>query len=170
MATSQEMMEKIQTKFGDCVLALSDRLQEATVSIKRDCVLQLLQFLQEDPDLAFDYLMDLCGVDYLEMGGPERFGITYHLYSMKHNHRIRVKAYIPETDLRIDSVSHLWAAANWAEREVYDMYGIEFNHHPDMRRLLNPDDFEGFPLRKDFPPEGVGYRDRFEKIERTDAR
>ena len=169
MATSLEMLQKVQDKFSDCILETSDRLGEATVSVKRDCVVDLMNFLRDDSNLAFDFLMDLCGVDYLEMGGFERFGVTYHLYSMKHNHRIRVKAFIPETDAKIDTISQLWDAANWAEREVYDMYGIEFNNHPDMRRILNPDDFEGFPLRKEFPAEGIGYRENFEKIERLNA-
>ncbi|MEE9170959.1 MAG: NADH-quinone oxidoreductase subunit C, partial [bacterium] len=87
--------------------------------------------------------------------------------SLKHSHRLRIKAYVPENDLKFDTVSHLWPAAEWAEREVYDMYGIEFNNHPDMRRILNPDDFEGFALRKDFPVEGIGYREDYEKIERA---
>jgi NADH/F420H2 dehydrogenase subunit C len=169
MATPQEMIQKVQEKFSDCVLETSDNFGEAAVSIKRDCIVDLIQFLHDDSDLSFDFLMDVCGMDYLEMGGHERYGTVYHLYSMKHNHRIRVKAFIPENDPRIDTISHIWEAANWAEREVYDMYGIEFNNHPDMRRILNPDDFEGFPLRKEFPPEGIGYRESFEKIERSDA-
>ena len=169
MATPQEIIQKVQDKFGGSVLETSDNLGETTVTIKRDCIVDLMQFLNEESDLSFDFLMDVCGVDYLEIGGLERYGTTYHLYSMQHNHRIRVKAFIPETDPTIETISHIWEAANWAEREVYDMYGIEFNNHPDMRRILNPDDFEGFPLRKEFPPEGIGYRESFEKIERSDA-
>ncbi len=169
MASNQEILQKVQEKFADCVLETKDELGEATLSIKRECNVAVLSFLREDPDLAFDFLMDVCGVDYLEMGGPERFAVVYHLYSMKHNHRVRVKAFVPEDDPTIDTVSHLWAAANWAEREVFDMFGIEFNHHPDMRRILCPDDFEGHPLRKDFPLKGIGYRESFEKIERSNA-
>jgi|Deesub1362B_J571_1020462.scaffolds.fasta_scaffold04436_4 NADH-quinone oxidoreductase subunit C len=169
MATNEEILKKIREKFGDAVLETSDALGEAAVSVRRDVIVDLLKFLREDPDLAFDFLMDLCGVDYLEMGGFERFAVVYHLYSLKHNHRVRVKAFVPENDPRIDSVTELWAAANWAEREVYDMYGIEFNNHPDMRRILCPDDFVGNPLRKDFPLQGIGYRESFEKIDRESA-
>ncbi|HHM23821.1 MAG TPA: NADH-quinone oxidoreductase subunit C [Bacteroidetes bacterium] len=169
MASNEEILKKVQEKFGDCVLEVKDALGEATISIKRDCNVEVLKFLRDDPDLAFEFLMDACGIDYLEMGGFERFAVVYHLYSLKHNHRVRVKAFIPENDPRIDTVSHLWAAANWAEREVFDMYGIEFNNHPDMRRILCPDDFVGHPLRKDFPLQGIGYRESFEKIERSTA-
>ena len=99
----------------------------------------------------------------------ERFAVVYHLYSMKHGHRLRVKAFIPETSAAIDSVAGIYPAADWAERETYDQYGIRFTGHPDLRRILNPDDFTGHPLRKDFPVEGIGYRDQFEKIVRTRA-
>ncbi len=167
MAANSELIQKIRIQFCTCVLDTKDRQGQITIAVKRDCIETLLHFLRDDPDFACDFLMDLCGVDYLEMGGFERFAVVYHLYSRQHNHRIRIKAFVPENDPRIDTVSHLWAAANWAEREVYDMYGIEFDHHPDLRRILNPDDFSGSPLRKDFPLEGIGYRESFPKIERS---
>ncbi len=169
MVTPQNLIGKVKDKFVDCVLETSDKLGEATVSVRPDCIVDLLQFLRDDPELSFNFLMDVCGADLIDLNLFERYAVVYHLYSMEHNHRIRIKAFVSEQELSIDSVSHLWEAANWAEREVYDMYGIEFKNHPDLRRILNPDNFEGFPLRKDFPPEGIGYREDFEKIKRSDA-
>ena len=167
VASLQELIDKVNSEFGDSVLETSTQFDQASVSVKRESVVEVLGFLRDNPETEFDFLIDVCGVDYLEMGGLERFAVVYQLYSLNHNHRLRIKAYVPENDLTIDTVSHLWPAAEWAEREVYDMYGIEFNNHPDMRKILNPDDFEGYPLRKDFPPEGIGYREDYEKIERA---
>ncbi|MEE9168656.1 MAG: NADH-quinone oxidoreductase subunit C [bacterium] len=167
MASNLELIDKVKSEFGGSVLETTNQFDQAAVSVKREDVAEVLQFLRDDPETDFDFLIDVCGVDYLEMGGIERYAIVYQLYSLKHSHRLRIKAYVPENDLKIDTVSHLWPAAEWAEREVYDMYGIEFNNHPDMRRILNPDDFEGFALRKDFPVDGIGYREDYEKIERA---
>ena len=169
MSEENKAVEKLTQTFPDQILEVVEALDETTVSVKRDQIAEIMKLLKEDPDLKFEVLMDLFGVDYLEMGGFERFAVIYHLYSNTYNTRLRVKAFVPEGDEKIDSVTHLWAAANWAEREVFDMYGIEFTNHPDLRRLLCPDNFEGHPLRKDFPLEGIGYRESFHKVTRENA-
>jgi NADH-quinone oxidoreductase subunit C len=94
---------------------------------------------------------------------PERFAVVYQLTSLEHNARLRVKAYVPEEPCEIATATELWPAANWAEREVYDLYGIRFTGHPDLRRILMPENYQGHPLRKDYPLKGRGERDHFPK-------
>lgn len=165
MATNQDIIAKISTHFGERILAIEEQYGQLVFSVRRNEHLALLRYLKEEVGLEFDYLMDLFGVDYMEMGGVERYAVIYNLYSVLQNSRVRVRVWIPENDLHLDSAVTLWSAANWAEREVYDMYGIIFAGHPNMTRILCPDDFSGFPLRKDFPLQGIGYRENFEKIE-----
>jgi NADH-quinone oxidoreductase subunit C len=165
MAGNQELIDTIQAQFGEAILAADEQYGQLVFSIHRENHAALLRHLKESDDLAFDFLMDLFGVDYGEMGGLERYAVIYNLYSLQHNQRLRVRVWVPENDPRLNSIVPLWSAANWAEREVYDMYGITFTGHPNMSRILCPDDFSGFPLRKDFPLQGIGYRENFEKIE-----
>lgn len=167
MADSKAIIVKIREKFPDAILDVGEGAGSATISIKRGFVRKVLQFIRDDPELGCNFLADLFGIDYMEMGGHERFAVIYNLYSFQHAHRIYIKAFVPEDDPRIDSVVSLWTGANWAERETYDMYGISFNDHPNMTRILCPDDFTGHPLRKDFPLTGIGYRESFPKIERS---
>lgn len=122
---------------------------QASITVKKGHIKGMMQHLRTSPELYFDYLQDLCGVDYLGKKEP-RFEVVYHLYSMKHRHMIRIKAEVPENDCSIDSVVEIWRAADWLERECYDMFGITFNGHPDLRRILLPEDWEGHPLRKDY--------------------
>src|SRR5919197_592216 len=113
-----------------------------------------VQKLRADtPELEFDFLTDLTAVDY--PARPRRFDVVYHLYSMTRNHRLRLKATVGENET-IPSVVAVWKAANWEERECFDMFGIVFSGHPDLRRILLPEDWEGFPLRKDYPLAGYG--------------
>jgi len=163
------VVDRVKNAFPDQILDVSENLGETAISVKRDKIVDILRFLKEDNELKFDMFIDLCGVDYLEMGGFERFAVVYQLYSMEYNRRIRIKAFVPEGDEKIDSVVSLWAGANWAEREVFDMFGITFTNHPDLRRILCPDNFEGHPLKKDFPLEGIGYRENFLKVTRENA-
>ncbi|HNW58556.1 MAG TPA: NADH-quinone oxidoreductase subunit C [bacterium] len=165
MATNQEIADRLGAQFGARVLVSAAVDGQLLVSTRREEQPALLRFLKEEAGLEFNMIMDLFGVDYLEMGGEERYGVVYNLYSLPHNHRLRVRVWVPENDPRLESAVNLWAAADWAEREVFDMYGITFTGHPNMTRILCPDDFSGFPLRKDFPLQGVGYRENFEKIE-----
>ena len=122
---------------------------QVSVTLKKENIKDIMRYLRTSPELYFDFLRDLCGVDWLGKKEP-RFEVVYHLYSMKHRHMIRIKAEVPENDSCIDSVVEIWRGADWHERECYDMFGITFNGHPDLRRILLPEDWEGHPLRKDY--------------------
>ncbi len=143
----------IRTRFASTVAAIQEALGEVTVIVKREGLIELMTYLRDDPKLKFNCLSDLSGVDLGEFAEP-RFAIAYHLYSLTHNHRLRVKVFVGEDDAHLPTVSTVWRSADWHEREVYDMYGVEFTNHPDLRRILMPADYEGHPLRKDFPIKG----------------
>ena len=154
--------QSIQAQFPQHLIDAREAFGELTLQLRREGIVEVCRFLRDDPDLDFDHITDICSVDYPE--DEERFEVVYHFYSIRRRHRIRVKARLPEEDCTIDSLTGLWRGANFLEREVYDMMGIRFNHHPDLRRILLTDDFDGFPLRKDFPTEGRGWRNTFEFI------
>jgi NADH-quinone oxidoreductase subunit C len=124
---------------------------ELAVEVRRDAVTRVLAFLRDDPKCLFQVLVDICGVDYPER--PERFDVVYNLLSVKNNIRVRVKTMAGE-DTPVPSATGLFSAAGWFEREAWDLYGIYFADHPDLRRLLTDYGFEGHPLRKDFPLTG----------------
>lgn len=123
------------------------------VVIARDHILESLHTLRHDPAFAFDMLSDLTVVDYI--GQEPRFELVYHLYSLEHGHRLRVKVPIPDgDDCWAPTATRIWKAANWAEREAWDLYGVRFQGHPDLRRILMYEEFVGHPLRKDYPQNG----------------
>jgi NADH-quinone oxidoreductase subunit C len=132
---------------------ISEALGEVTLVAKREALVALLTRLRDDERFKFNFLSDLSGVDLGEFASP-RFAVAYHLYSLAHNHRLRVKVFLEEDDAKLPSVTGIWKAANWQEREVFDFFGITFEGHPDLRRILMPADYEGYPLRKDFPMKG----------------
>ncbi len=148
-----QIAEKLREQYPDQVLDVREFRGQVSVTLKRDRIRDICRFLHDDPELSFDYLIDLCGADYLGKK-PVRFEVVYHLYSMEHRHLLRVKAEVPENDVSIESVVPVWTGANWHEREAYDLFGIRFRGHPDLRRILLPEDWEGFPLRKDYPVKG----------------
>jgi NADH-quinone oxidoreductase subunit C len=129
---------------------------EKTIWVKRDKIVDVLKLLRDSPETRFNFLSDLTCVDMLKMHAPsqERFEIVYNLYSLSTFKRLRVKAIVPESDTAIDTVESVWPAANWLEREVFDLFGINFNNHSDLRRIQMPDDWIGHPLRKDYPIGG----------------
>ncbi|MBI5056809.1 MAG: NADH-quinone oxidoreductase subunit C [Nitrospirae bacterium] len=154
-----DIANKIREKFPLDVVDITSFRDQVFVSVKSERTTDICRYLYEDPDVSMNFLADLCGVDYPDK--KFRFEVIYNLYSIKHNHRIILKALIPEDNPTVDSVVPIWNGANWHEREACDMFGIIFNGHPDLRRILMPDDWEGFPLRKDYPlkgKEGVEYR------------
>ncbi len=160
----KELGGYIRDTLGSSVVDTTVRLGQLSVEIKRDDVLKVLKFLRDDVNCQFQTLLDVCGVDYPD--DDERFEIVYHFLSMTHNNRIRVKLRTDE-DTPVDSATSLFNAANWWEREVWDMFGVAFNDHPDLRRILTDYGFEGHPLRKDFPLTGyveVRYDDEQKRI------
>jgi NADH-quinone oxidoreductase subunit C len=158
---SVQAADKLKDKFGDTVLDTIEFRGETTVVVKKEDIVAVCAFLKEE--LGFNFLTDLCGVDY--MGQDPRFMVVYHLYNIGTHTRLRIKAPVEESDTRIDTVSGVWTTADWMERETWDLMGITFNNHPDPRRILMPDDWEGHPLRKDYPVQGPDrepYQDRLE--------
>ena len=151
-------IEAVKTKFADQVLGTGSHAGQPWIDVKRDRIVDILKMLRED---GFDMLTDLTAVDYLNQGMPERFAVVYQFYSVKDNLRARVKAWVPEGDAVIDSASGVYRSAPWAEREVWDLMGIKFKGHPDLKRLMLPENYEGHPLRKDYPLTGRGERMNF---------
>lgn len=146
------VVQRLRDQFADAVLEVVEFRGEITVRVPRERVHEICHFLREDPATQMDYLSDLTGLDMLPRS--PRFDVVYWLYSLPRNHYVRLKAATDEQE-PVDSVTDVWAAANWAERECYDMFGIQFAGHPDLRRILLPSYWdEGYPLRKDYPIRG----------------
>lgn len=144
---------KIETKFPDNQIEFSEYLDEFCVKVNKNHIVEICNFLKNDEDLKFQLCEDITAVDWAVR--TNRFTLVYHIFSLKNNFRLKIKSDVDESDCSIDSVSSVWGAANWQERECYDMYGIIFNNHPDLRRMYMPEDFEYYPLRKDFPLMGI---------------
>jgi NADH-quinone oxidoreductase subunit C len=150
-AQEDPILTRLRERFPDAVLATHSFRGDLAAQVGRDSIVELCTFLRDDPALAFDFLMDVTAVDYV--GSVPRFEVVYHLYSLERNHRLRLKARVPEDDARIASVVRVWRGADWLERETYDMYGIRFEGHPNLRRIYLYEEFQGHPLRKDYPKE-----------------
>ena len=146
-----DLLDHIQATLGDAVVGTKTEYGEVTLELKRGQVADALQRLRDDPIAELNMLIDLCGVDY--PARTKRFDVVYHLLSMKHNHRIRLRV-ITDEETAVPTVTGVFPNADWYEREAFDMYGIAFEGHPDLRRLLTDYGFEGYPLRKDFPLTG----------------
>ena len=149
----------LESELGDAVQSLKRDRGELTVTVSAESYLQVARVLQDSPALKFEQLMDLCGVDYsgykdMPWDGP-RYAVVSHLLSLTHNWRVRLKVIVPDDDMPVvASVNYIWAAANWFEREAFDLYGIIFDGHLDLRRILTDYGFIGHPMRKDFPTTG----------------
>ena len=158
----KDLAAHIEATHSDAVRASQIVVGELTLLAERDHIVPLLRFLRDDQQCNFETLIDICGVDYPERS--DRFEVVYHLLSMRMNHRIRVRIRTDE-ETPVPSATVLWPAANWFEREAFDMYGIQFADHPDLRRILTDYGFEGYPLRKDFPLTG-NYEVRYDDLEK----
>jgi len=150
---ANEIAEKIKERYPAEVVEVTEFQGQVSVVINRGPVVDLCRYLHDDVYLLMDHLQDLTAVDWKGKKEP-RFEVVYNLYSIRYRHKIRIKAQVPENDPTISSVVPIWAGANWHERECYDMFGIVFKGHPDLRRILLPEDWEGYPLRKDYPLAG----------------
>ncbi len=174
--TTQPLSARLRQHFGGFLTSLKEAAGEVTLEIPREKLLEVCHALRTESVFSFEQLMDVCGVDYLEYGQgsrgvtgliaedvieypdyPEqpwegaRFAVVYHLLSLKHNERLRLRAFTDEDMPVVDSVVSIWASANWFERETFDLFGILFEGHPDLRRILTDYGFVGYPFRKDFP-------------------
>jgi len=145
----ETIVNKVKKNFPEALLDARTFRGEHTLTVKARDILAVCRFLRDDPELFFDFLTDLCGVD--DYPRQPRFEMVYHLCAMKTRNRLRLKVFLPGEDPRVASVVSVWKGADWLEREAFDMYGIVFEGHPDLRRILLAPDWEGFPLRKDFP-------------------
>jgi len=184
MTKPEALVKVLQEKFAKDLQSIDLACGEVTIEVVNDQIVELCRTLRDDEKLAFNQLIDLCGVDYLSYGVTEwatdetattgysrgvelaqqqerikawdkpRFAVVYHLLSTKHNHRLRIRTFVDEESLMLDSVVDIWRAADWFEREAFDLYGILFNNHPDLRRILTDYGFVGHPFRKDFPLSG----------------
>ncbi|KAA5604758.1 NADH-quinone oxidoreductase subunit C [Roseospira marina] len=148
----EDLGQHIASALADEVRETRVAFEELMVTVNRHDIVRVLTFLRDDPNCMFVQLVDVCGVDWPER--DDRFEVVYNLLSLKHNQRVRVKLFASE-DTPVPSVVEVFKAANWFEREVWDMYGVFFSGHPDLRRILTDYGFEGHPLRKDFPLTGT---------------
>ncbi len=158
--TNEELLSKISEKFS--VTATGEPFGLLTIETGRDQINQLLEFLKNDTVLQFIYLTDITAVHYPETENP--IAVVYHLHSLSNNVRVRIKVFLPAGDDHIPTATNIWHGANWMERETYDLFGVIFDGHPDLRRILNVDDMTAFPMRKEFPledPNRVDKKDYF---------
>lgn len=153
MDVKQLVQEKVKNQFPNYQIEFSEYLDELCLKVNKENIVEICSFLKNDEDLKFLLSEDITAVDWATR--KNRFTVVYHIFSLKNNFRLKIKADVDESDCTIDSVTSVWRAANWQERECYDMYGIIFKNHPDLRRMYMPEEFEYYPLRKDFPLMGI---------------
>jgi NADH-quinone oxidoreductase subunit C len=175
--STQQVIEVLGSRFGGidfapAPLLASDKVttDQVCVRIPPDRLIEVVLLLRDDPQTRFEQLTELSCVDYLHFpNATDRYGVTYGLLSLTHNHRLWVKCFANDPDPVVPSVTGIWAGANWLEREVFDMFGVRFDGHPDLRRILTWDGFKSYPLRKDYPLRGIGEREDYETLTRESS-
>ncbi len=168
MASGDDIVARLKGRFGEGAFTTSKFRDNFRVHVVAERAYELLEFLKRD--CGFDMLAELGGADYLHYpGATDRYGVWYCLLNTATGQRLVVKTFANDPQPKLKSVFSLWKGADWMEREVYDMYGVEFEGHPDLRRILMPDEFTAFPLRKDYPMRGRGERHNFQPITRAES-
>ncbi|MCF8259523.1 MAG: NADH-quinone oxidoreductase subunit C [Melioribacteraceae bacterium] len=151
------LKENVETKLNslsdDIILEASEFRNQLSFTVSGESIVEIAKLIKEDPELKFELCEDVTAIDWAKR--TKRFTVVYHIYSLLLKERIRIKAVIDNDDFEIESVSSIWPSANWYERETWDMYGIKFLNHPDLRRMYMPEEFEYHPLRKEFPVMGI---------------
>ncbi len=155
----EAVIGRLQTQFGENILSTEQAYDFPVVVVAKQSLMEVLAFLKDDPALGFTFLTTLCGMHMPEQKGKE-FGMVYQLHNMPQNRRLRIKIFMPETDLDVPTATTLWPTANWMERQEYDFFGFNFVGHPDLRRILNMDEMNYHPLRKQYPLEDLGKHDK----------
>lgn len=159
--THETVLEHLRSRFGEAILAEEMSFDFLNVEILPAKNQEILQYLRDE--LGFIYLTDLCAVHMPEQSGKE-IGVIYHVHNLEENYRFRLKAWLPESNPEIATATTVWAGANWMERETYDFFGVRFKGHPDLRRILNVDHMEVFPLLKQFPLEDTTREDKDDRF------
>ncbi len=162
--TYEKITEKLTSKFGSDIYQIEEPYNMLTVMVNRDKIIEIVRYLKEDPELAFGFLTDLTGVHYQDHPEGEKLGVVCHLHNLVANVRIRLKAFFPKESPYIDSLTVLFPGANWMERETYDFFGIIFNNHPNLKRILNVDDMTYHPMRKEYALEDPTREDKEDKF------
>jgi len=157
--TNEFLLEKLNEQFGSQVLSAELPYGMLTITIAPDAIVNVLKWLNEDKILKFRFLTDICGSHYPDLKDQE-LCVIYHVQSMENNLRLRIKAYLPISNPEIPTATTLYSAANWMERETYDFYGIIFKGHPNLKRILNVDEMDYFPMRKEYPLEDATRTDK----------
>ena len=150
---------KLKAEFGGAIISAEMMREFPVFTIKKDKIVDVIKFLYDDPEMEFRFLTDLCGIHFPDNKGQE-LGVIYHLHNMPKNWRIRLRIFFSLNDAVVPTLTTVFSAANWQERETYDFYGIVFKGHPNMTRIMNVDDMVGFPLRKEFPLEDQNREDK----------
>jgi NADH-quinone oxidoreductase subunit C len=140
-----EIYERVKARFGDKVLEIADKPLDPFIVVAPDSLVEICRFLKDDPDISMDCLSNESGVDY-----KDHIQVVYHLFSYRHRHGAVLKVKLPRDNPRVATLETLWKSANWLEREIFDLVGVHFDGHSDLRRILMPEDWPGHPLRKDF--------------------
>lgn len=150
--TVSYLKEQLEQKFGTSVLQYSEPFGFPTIELEAVRIIELLNWLKEHAELQMNFLTDITGIHYPDQKGKE-LGVVYHVHGLVHNIRLRIKCFLPVENPVIESATAVYSAANWMERETYDFFGIQFQGHPDLKRILNVDEMNYFPMRKEYPLE-----------------
>lgn len=155
----EEIAGRLRERFGEKVMSVEQAYDFPVIVVEKGAIIDVLAYLKNDPEMGFTFLTTLCGMHMPEHHGLE-FGIVYQLHNMPQNRRLRVKTFMPESDLNVPTATTLWPTANWMERQEYDFFGFNFVGHPDLRRILNMDEMNYHPMRKQYPLEDLGKHDK----------
>lgn len=163
MLTNQFVAEEIVRKFGEDVFDFEEPFGMLTLSTKRESIIPILEYLKNHPEFKIGFLTDITGIHYPDNAGQE-FCVVYHVHSFIQNFRARIKVFLTETDLHIPTATQLYASANWMERETFDFFGIIFDGHPNLKRILNMDEMDYYPMRKEYPLEDATREDKIDAL------
>lgn len=155
--------ETLRSKFGEAIISAEQSYDYPVFVVSRVKIFDVVKFLKEDPEMGFEFMTTLCGLHYPDNKGQE-LGVMYQLHNLPKNNRIRLKTFFPVTDPQVPSMTSLFSSANWQERQEYDFYGIIFKGHPDLKRILNMDEMNYYPMRKEYPLEDGTRTDKDDKM------
>jgi NADH-quinone oxidoreductase subunit C len=154
----QLIISKLKDKFGQRILDINLSSDMLDITVPSDSIFNIISFLKNDPEMQFEFLTDICGIHYPERELP--LGVVYHLHNLRENKRIRVKVFVSTDEPDVPTLTHIFSAANWMERETWDFYGIKFIGHPNLIRILNVEYLDFFPMRKEYPVEDPTREDK----------